>query len=376
MHGRYKSQLVKHVSLAKSLITYYQEMSIRNCSGSTIIAVDARNKRYSIPPVQHAAYSMDNSVTLMRRETIGESKTPAGDEIIMDGICVTIDYYEIKQQPVYVEEFDLLLCMPEDVEDFPHPHQQTTFDNNLALGLEQISESLDNAPMFKVLANDPTNNFDQIFTLVNNRIAKIPVTHMAGDDFELILISVVNGRLQKEVINLNEFITGKENTYEFENRIIPFVTTSEIAANEMGRSFRWVTMSVLNEALAKKDIEHKSELESQAKTFNAKISELNANITNLKSTITKLKTEKDEIEFKYNSIKANLESENEMLKHKTEREKFKAGQHISDNDVHISDVKAKTANTEARFKTWHLCLAAAPSVALVIVEIIKLIRKK
>ena len=114
-------------------------------------------------------------------------------------------------EPVYVEEFDLLLCMPEDVEDYPHPHQQTTFDNNLLIGLEQISESLDNAPMFKILANDPTNNFDQIFTLVNNRVSKVPVTHMDGDDFELVLITVVNGRLQKEIINLNKFVTGEEN---------------------------------------------------------------------------------------------------------------------------------------------------------------------
>ena len=324
MHGRYKVQPVKRVSLAKSLTAYYQEMSILNCCGSTIIAVDARNKRYSIPPVQHAAYSMNNSITLSRRETVGESKTTAGDEVIMGGVCVTIDYYEIKQEPVYVEEFDLLLCMPEDVEDYPHPHQQTTFDNNLLIGLEQISESLDNAPMFKILANDPTNNFDQIFTLVNNRVSKVPVTHMDGDDFELVLITVVNGRLQKEIINLNKFVTGEENVYEFENRIIPFVTTSEVLANEMGKSFRWVTMSVLNESLTKKDIERKEELSAQAKTYDAKIAELNANIGTLKADYTQLKTEKEEIEFKYKSMKADLESGNEMFKHKAELDKDRA----------------------------------------------------
>lgn len=375
MHGRYKVQQVKRVSLAKSLTAYYQETSIQNCCGSTIIAVDARNKRYSIPPVQHAAYSMSSVITLSRRETIGESKTSLGDEVIMSGICVSIDYYEIKQEPVYVEEFDLLLCMPEDVEDYPHPHQQTSFDNNLRLGLEQMEESLDNAPLFKVLANDPTNNFDQLFTLINNRIAKIPVTHMEGEDFELVLLSIANGRIQKEIINLNKFVSGEENTYEFENRVIPFITTSEITANEMGKSFRWITMSVLNESLSKKDIEHKEELNAQAKTYDAKISELNANIGALKSDYTQLKTEKDDIEFKYNTMKADLESGNEMFKHKAEREKYKASEHISDNDVHISDTKSRTANTEAQFKTWHLYLAAIPAVALVCVELIKAIKK-
>ena len=375
MHGRYKVQPTKRVSLAKSLTAYYQEMSILNSCGSTLIAVDARNNRYSIPPIQHAAYNMGNSVTLSRRQIIGESKKTSGDDVIMEGICVTVDYYEIKQSPVYVEEFDLLLCMPEDVEDYPHPYQQSSYENNLAIGLEKIAETLDNAPMFKVLANDPTNNFDQLFTLINNRVSKIPVTHMAGDDFELTLIIVVNGKIQKEVINLNEFITGKENTYEFENRVIPFVTTSEVAANEMGKAFRWITMSVLNESLSKKDIEHKNELELQAKAFNAKITELTASITSLKSSIAQLKTEKDDIEFKYNSIKADLGASNDMMKHQTEREKYKAGQHISDNDVQISDTKADTAEKDNQLKTWHLVAAAAPAVALLIVEIIRALKK-
>lgn len=376
MYGRYKLQPVKRVSLAKSLTTLYKEMTISNGCGSTIIAVDARNNRYSIPPDKNAAHCNSNVVTLLKRETTGKSKEVSGDDVIMNGICVTVDYFEIKQEPVYVAEFDLLLCMPEDVEDYSHPYQQTTYENSLMLGLEQMEETIDNAPMFKVLANDPTNNFDQIFTLINNRVSKIPVTHLPGNDFELTLIIVVNSRIQKEVINLNEFITGKENTYEFENRVIPFVTTSELTAQELGKSFRWITLSVLNETIAKKEVENKGELEAQAKSLNAKISELTATITALKAQLVQLKSEKDDIEFKYNTIKADLAAATEMLKQKAEREKYKTSQHISDNDVHISDTKASTASREAQFKTWHLYLAAIPSVALLIAEIAKALQKK
>lgn len=374
MCGRYKITPVKRVSLAKSLIAFYQEMSICNNCGSTIIAVDAKNHRYAITPNQHPGNIISN-LTLSRRETIGKSKEASGDDVIMDGICVTVDFFEIKQEPVYVEEFDLLLCMPEDVEDHPHPHQQSSFENNLLMSLQQMEETLDNAPMFKVIANDPTNNFDVLYTLINNRVAKIPVTHMPGDSFELTLIVVANGKISREEINLDEFVTGKENTYEFENRVIPFVTTSELTAQDMGKSFRWITMSVLNEALSKKDITCKADLDQQAKAFEAKVTELATNLSSAKSTITQLKSERDEFEFKYNSMKADLGAANDMMRNNNEREKYRASQHMSDNDVHISDKKAETASKEAQFKTWHLYLAAIPSVALLLVETIKAFKK-
>lgn len=376
MNDRYSTTQIKRTSLSKSLITFYQEMSVCNSCSTTIIAIDARGNRFSIPPVQHTAYCMNSNVTLTRRQTIGKSKEVSGTDAIIDGICVTVDYFEISQSPVYVKEFDLLLCLPEDSECYEHPFRQTSYKNCLELGLQQISQSLDDSPMFKVLANDPTSNYDQLFTLINNQVAKIPVTHMAGDDFELVIITSINGRYQREIINLNEFLTGKENTYEFENRVIPFVTTSELNAREMGKSFRWITMSTVNAILSKKDIEHKEELAALAKKYELKIAELAANISKLDTLVTQLKAERDEIKFKYNSLRGDMSASTDILKEQAEREKTKADQHISDNDVQVSDTKARQAENEAKFKTSHMILAATvPVLALLIIEVIKGLRK-
>lgn len=376
MDGRYTVSKVQRQSLAKSITTFYSEMSVCNSCNETVIAIDARNRRYSIVPTKHEAYRYSQSVTLLRRETIGKSKESNGDDTLMDGIIVTISYFELKQSPVYVEEFDLMLCLTDDMDDCVHPYQQTTFESCLSLGLETIEKSLDDAPMFKILANDPTNNYDALYTLLNKKIAKIPVTHMNDSSFTMTIIVSINGRFQKETICLDDFISGKENTFEFENRVIPFVTTSELNAYELAKSFRWITMSTFNEMMSKKEIQYKAELEEKTKIYETKINGLKSDIENLNTILSQVKVERDDYKFKYERLRNDLSTSTDLMKVYTDREKYRATSHISDNDLRISTAKADIADKEAKFKLWHLCAAAAiPTAAAIILEILRSMRK-
>lgn len=372
MSVRYTLTEQERGSLAENRVAWYQEISIFNGCMDTIVILDSSGTQHQIPPSPNGAYLQRNAVVLSRRGHVGISKQPNCADVMMPGITATVSGPMIKQEPVYVKEFDVVICTPEDAALCCHPFQKTDYASCLEEGIAKISSAFDDAPMLKIMANDPTNSFDYLYTLIDTQVTKIPVTHMSGDDFVLTLIFSVNGSYSTEEIILNDFLTGKQNTMEFQNRVIPFVTTTELCAKEYGRSFRWITMSMFNESIDKLKIEHKAELETQKKGFEVKLSDSAIKATSLQTQISKLESERDDYKLKYDSIRNDLAASTAFMKEHTDRQKLYASSHISDNDVKISDVKTQATETEQKYKLWHIVLAASvPVLATLTVEVIK-----
>ena len=363
--------------LARSQAAFYRETCIVNTCAKPVTLIESDGTMTEIPAAG-TDFSVE-SVLMHKREVVGSSKSYRGSDINIPGMTIEVPYFKLVSGPVYVPEFNLVVCRAEDAEMCRHPFAAMRYSESIDQCLRLVADQICDAPGMRILANDPTDQFDTFYTLINSRVINIPVTHVADDGITLTLVLINDGQYYADVIDIDELSSGETNTVEFEDCVLPFITTSKLNAEEMAKAFKWLTPKAFALFKEKEQKRHEAELAAKDSMFEAykaereaKIKELAAKLTIINTTLAQTQAERDDYKHRYQYLKGDINATNDIMETYRDRQKYATDMHISDNDVRTSSLKRKNAEEESTFKTWHLIAAAAlPAVAAIGIELFK-----
>lgn len=118
--------------------SFYQEMTIFNCTQDIIVVIDKHGKHTELPPVRYDI-NQTPCVRVITRTSVGYQgdKVPRGKspgiyrKPKMAGKEVVITYTDILERPRYVKSVDLVFCTKDDAERTKHPRIAATFHEAL-----------------------------------------------------------------------------------------------------------------------------------------------------------------------------------------------------------------------------------------------------
>lgn len=375
--SEYNTKQVNLGPLTRCHSAYYQEICMINACTENIVVVDAEGTQRVIEPV--GSTFANQTILLHRRETMKNSTTTNGINLSLPGATVEIPFYKLQAGPIYVEEFNVVICTEDDAPTCRHPRAAMCYTEALHNGLSMLCDKICDAPGIRLMANDPMSRYDELYTLLNSQHITVPVTHIADDAFTFTVIIINNGKYHAETTALTDISEGKTNIIEFSNNIIPFVTTSKANAESIAKSFRWLTPKAFADYQAKMKQEHEAALLSKDSQISAlkierdtKIKELTSKLTIATTNLAQIQAERDDFKNRYQYLKGDISATSDIMSAYRDRNKFATDLALSRNDVTISNTKMQHQKDEATFKTWHLITAAAvPSILAILVELFR-----
>lgn len=375
--SNYKSKEVNLGSLARYHSAYYRELCIINASSDNIVVVDVEGNKTIIEPV--GSVFNNQTIILNQRETMQNSAAFNGASIPLPGRTVEVPYFKLQSGPVYVEEFNLVVCTENDSDTCRHPRQAMDYTEALHSGLQMVCDKLCDAPGIRLLANDPTGHCDTLYTLLNTQVITIPVTHLPDEVFTFSTIIINNGKYHAESTNVAALLDGTTNTIDFDNTIIPFVTTSLANAETTAKSFRWLNPKTFADYQAKVKKEQEEALAQRDALYNAlkadrdaKVKELNSKLTIVNTTLAQVQAERDDFKYKYQHLKGDLSATSDMMSAYRDQDKFRTDLVLANNDRVMSYTKMHHQKDEATFKTWQMVTAAAvPSIIAILAALFR-----
>ena len=273
---------------------------------------------------------------------------------------------------IYVDEIDSLKCTEEQVVTARHPYALVDYEESLETMADKLIEIADEAPSIRFLANDPTGQLDKVYVYLADKVTGVPVTHNKAETATLTQLSIINGKVYTEEKDISDLLTGTKNTITFTNKVIPWVTTSEFAANEMAKTFAWITPEAYEETKSKLMLEHKKALELANTQNSAKVNALNVEITNLETELNRVKAERDDFKARYTTLKAEQQAAAERYIQQLNMFKARSEYDISQGNMELNSRKLDQARTESDFKMWQLVLSAAlPVLTVIAMELLK-----
>ena len=374
------SYTVKEVnlgSLTRCHSAFYQELCIINACTENIVVIDIEGNQNVIEPV--GSTFTNQTVQLHRRSTMKNSMNMNGTSLPLAGITVEVPFYHLQAGPIYVEEFNVMLCRESDAATCRHPHMGIGYIESLHNGLEMICDKICDAPGIRLMANDPNGRYEELYTLINSQVITIPVTNLDDDEFTLTIIIINNGQYYAETASLSEITEGKTNIVEFSSNMIPFVTTSKANAETMAKSFKWLTPKTFAEYKDKVEKQHQEELSAKDDQFaalksekDAKLKELGSKLTLANTNIDQLKAERDDYKAKYQCLKTDIEATSDMMSAYRDKNKYATDLEMAKNDMAMSTMKLQHQKEEATYKTWHVVLAAVvPAITAILIELFR-----
>jgi hypothetical protein len=373
----YNTKQVNLGPLTRCHAAYYQEICVINACSENIVVIDVEGSQRVVEPV--GSTFSNQTVLLHRRETMKNSTAMNGANIPLPGTTVEVPFYRLQAGPIYVEEFNVMVCTENDAVTCRHPRAAMCYTESLHNSLEMVCDKICDAPGIRLMANDPMGRYDELYTLINSHVITIPVTHIADDIFTLTLIIINNGKYHAETTNLNDISEGKTNIVEFTSNMIPFVTTSKANAESIAKSFRWLTPKAFAEYQEKMKREQEEALaakEAQLAAFkadrDAKMKELAAKLTIAMTNLSQVQAERDDYKNRYQYLKGDISATSDMMSAYRDQNKYATDMSLAQNDLTLSNMKMQHQKEEATFKTWHLITAAAvPAVVAILVELFR-----
>ena len=171
-------------SLHHKIGSYYSEFLIINYLNEPIYAVDHLNRSVLIQAHPTREPFPDNrKLEILSRSASGPRSydpktyseiTPNKHDLL------TIPYDVLRDQPVFVEEMNAVLCFGDQLSIVRHPHSKAAKDE-LARAIHlEVSQAVSEAPI-AVNANDPSGRIDELFIEINGVICATKVTHIEAE---------------------------------------------------------------------------------------------------------------------------------------------------------------------------------------------------
>ena len=372
----YTSQSVNLGSLTRATTTWYSERSVVNTLNENIVLID-RNDNHTVVPSSVTNGAFSDCIVVLAREVVGASVNSQGTDLSLPGSQIKITKHALRNGPIYVETIDALLCTEEQALTAEHPFKQINHGEALEQYLSDLADRLDVAPGIKLVANDPTGSYDALYTLLDTDVVCVPVSHDMDDNFTLSMIIIKDAQIYRHIFDLSDLLKGVENTVYFAEHVIPWVTTSKIAAEQLAKTFKWISPEQYHEFEARLIQDNKTAMDQIKNSYEARLLDANTSITTLKATNTDLIRERDEYKQRYMTFKTDEQLRVDRLQAQGAIVKSQNDVYMSDNNLAQSNYKTMNAEKESNFKMAGLVAAAAlPVVGVLAIELFKSAAKR
>ena len=366
-------------SLTRSFYGYYLESYIQNNTSMNIVAIDKNNNRINIPPITPNKIGRDQ-VVIWQRSSTNPTRTDAGEILPIPGISITIPLRDLaKEGGIYIDEIDMVLCTEDMSIVSSHPRSSISFSEAVDQIKAEALKIVDAAPTFKIFANDPEGRYNKLYTTFGDVLVEIDVSNMYGEA-ELLIEFFYKGKRDSYSISLDELFEGENDIIELNDIPINFITTNKAKAVRYGSDYKRIPQAEVDEILKKRDAISAKQIETIRKSVEAELDAKSSEIKRLKESLKLMTHEKDQANAKLSELTVAINTSN-VLKEKDvkSQELINKSQisensvNISDNDVKTSQAKRESAETESKYKLWHLIAAASIPVAGVL--LIKLLER-
>lgn len=215
---RYEVFQEKRESPPLSLKGFFCDFMISNYTDHPIIVVDMFNKKHVVVPVTHVAQAQ-GLIELTYRSTdtprVDPTQRYATVEKAIDATRISINSEELNLGPVYVEELEMVVCLPEQAPAVDHPKSKSVYETAIRNASITFSQN-DNFPTLRVYANDPSGTLSEIYAYMFGTIVRVPVTNLSNREGSIAVVITSYGKVvfQKlytigEFLNKNKFITER-----------------------------------------------------------------------------------------------------------------------------------------------------------------------
>lgn len=215
---RYEVFQEKRESPPLSLKGFFCDFMISNYTDHPIIVIDMFNKKHVVVPVTHVAQAQ-GLIELTYRSTdtprVDPTQRYATVEKAIDATRITINSEELNLGPVYVEELEMVICLPEQAPAVEHPKSKSVYETAIRNASIMFSQN-DNFPTLRVYANDPSGTLSEIYAYMFGTIVRVPVTNLSNREGSIAVVITSYGKVvfQKlytigEFLNKNKFITER-----------------------------------------------------------------------------------------------------------------------------------------------------------------------
>lgn len=375
--NEYETLKGKFASLTRCDTGFYRELSILNYMTINVVMVDDENNRLIIPPVHSVGAVQAPYLCIMERGGTTPSTDSVGHSVQMDGWCGKIRQSTIASHPVFVSEINVVFATEIQALSVKHPNAQVAYQEGLESAILNLGNTIQDAPCVRVIANDPTGSIERLYTCIGDKPSAIPVTHLRDTDVTITILYVRDGVITKDIRSLEKLTSGTTNMVEFGNCVIPWVTTSEVCAEQRAKNFSWVSPEALESIRSSMSQEHKRQLEQANAVSSAKITELQTKLSSANSELEQVKTERDDYKFKYNTLKADRQQAVDQSNIQYAAMKAQNDFALAQGNLQLNGYKLQQAKQETEWKTWQLCAAAClPVVGVIAMELFKSAMKK
>lgn len=215
---RYEVLKEKRESPPLSTKGFFSDFMATNYTDHPIMLIDMCNKKHVVTPITHVAQAQ-GLIELVYRAT----DTPRVDpttrystvEKPIDAIRVKINSEELNLGPVYVEELEIVVCLPEQAPAVNHPKSTSAYETAVRNASVMYSQN-DNFPTLRVYANDPSGTLTEIYAYMFGTIVRVPVTNLSNREGSIAVVITSYGKVvyQKlytigEFLNKNKFIVER-----------------------------------------------------------------------------------------------------------------------------------------------------------------------
>lgn len=365
----YETEQITSGPLTRCFYGYYSELFIQNSTKSTIVVIDCDNNKVNVPPISGNQIGRE-MIIIWTRKTTNPTLDHNNTAQTIPGTRINIPLHDLNREGgYYIEEINMVLCTEASSTTASHPKSSISFADAADQARSALIETLNGSPTIKLIANDPEGRYNKLYTTFGDMLVEIDVQHIYGEA-ELQMNYFHKGIQNSFVIKLDEFFEGDNDTLDVQDCPISFLTTNKAKALRYTSEYKKIPQSEVDELLKKastkaaKDIAAvKDQYETDAKIKESEIKRLNDSIKNLSN-------DRDQMELKLKELTAALSAANTIREKEVKAQELSNKTQISDNNVNISsndvrtsEAKRDSAETESKYKLWHIVAAASIPVA-------------
>ncbi|CAK9254160.1 unnamed protein product [Sphagnum jensenii] len=160
---------------------YYTECAVINYLREDIFAIGFDNKPLRIQ--QHPRHVFSDRKLVIRSWQISGKRTwqyQSGNNFETTPNThdvFSIPYELIREQPVFVETLNAVVCFADQIPFVKHPHSKESIKEQIEILECEIANRIQSGPL-AVIANDPRGVYKTLYVDIGGYICSVPVTHL------------------------------------------------------------------------------------------------------------------------------------------------------------------------------------------------------
>lgn len=365
----YETEQINTGPLTRCFYGYYSELFIQNSTKSTIVVIDCNNNKINVPPMSGNQIGRE-TIIIWTRKTTNPTLDHNNTAQNIPGTRTSISLHDLNREGgFYINEINMVLCTEASATTAAHPKSSISFADAADQARGEMLRTLDEAPTIKLIANDPEGRYNKLYTTFGDILVDIDVQHMFGEA-ELEINYFSKGIQNSFVINLDEFFNGESEIMDIQDCPISFITTNKAKALRYTSEYKRIPQSEVDELLKKAATRSAKDVAAVKDQYETEAKLKDSEIKRLSDTVKNLSHERDQQDLKLKELTAAISAANTMREKEVKSRELDNKTHISDNNVNIShndvktsEAKRESAETESKYKLWHIIVAATLPVA-------------